>query len=229
MNTVRNIRAVSFDVWMTLIRSNPAFKPRRVSLIAEVLGVSDIDLLSTIIRNVDVRCDDLSDRTGVQFGPRDRLILIATEVGSNINEYEIKCIKQDIDELFLDYLPVIRENSTLNTLSKLRDNGIKIALASNTGFIDGDVMRKSLSEIGIMEFMDAAVFSNEVNVSKPAWKIYSEVSRELEVPLEEILHVGDNEKADFRGALNAGMHALWLTNTRGAYSIESIEEVLNHV
>lgn len=84
----------------------------------------------------------------------------------------------------------------------------RIGLISNTGRTPGTVLRSVLSTLGILEFFDVTLFSNEVGYLKPHPAIFKEASRTLGVPLSQMLHVGDDTDTDIQGALQTGMQAL---------------------
>lgn len=92
-----------------------------------------------------------------------------------------------------------------NVLTHLKT---KIGLISNTGRTPGRVLRPVLSDLGILEFFDVTLFSNEVGYLKPHPEIFNQASQRLGVPLSEMLHVGDDVETDIKGGRAVGMHTL---------------------
>lgn len=92
------------------------------------------------------------------------------------------------------------------TFKKLHENQIKIGLLSNT-FVHGTTLRKHLEQMKIWDYFDATVFSYEFPFRKPDPRIFEIAAERIKTPPQNILYVGDNIRADMKGALNAGMNA----------------------
>jgi putative hydrolase of the HAD superfamily len=95
--------------------------------------------------------------------------------------------------------PDIRE-----TLSKLRDAGLKLAIVSNT-FVTGSSLDRQLKEVDIFEFFLLRMYSHETPWRKPNVKIFNEAARRLGLEPQEILFVGDRLDNDIKGAVKSGM------------------------
>lgn len=218
-------RGVSFDVWKTLVKSNPEYKPARDTYVADQLSLSLEDVRASV-RTVDVRADVETDRTGEQFGPNERLAQIALLHEIVLPKETLADMAHDIQELFLNYPLIPNEpniDATLRELAKSRS----IALTSNTGFIDGVYMRRALDELGILESSSAQIFSNELRLAKPDPRIFEATAKALGLTMNEIIHVGDNPLADYEGARRVGMGALLLcedADAGGRTSAPTIKE-----
>lgn len=206
-------QGVSFDIWKTLVKSNPDYKPARDTYIADSLLVP-VDELKIVAREVDVAADKLTDTTGEQFGPIERLDRIARRQGIELSSDKLSSMAIDIQELFLEYPLMFNEPNLADTLAEIAKRK-PITLTSNTGFIDGEYMRKALNTIGILESTKGRVFSNEVGVAKPDIRIFQSAASQLALNMHDIVHVGDNPLADYHGARRAGMQALLLRDDEG--------------
>ena len=96
-------------------------------------------------------------------------------------------------------------------LDGLRERGLRLGIVSNCStprrFVD-----RALEEQGLIERMDAVVFSCEVGKVKPHPAIFEQALAELEVDPERALFVGDRVVPDVWGAGRLGMStalALW--------------------
>src|SRR5207245_11329665 len=69
-------------------------------------------------------------------------------------------------------------------------------------------MRQLLTSSGILGYFDSTLFSDEVGHGKPDRRIFVAAAKELGLPINEILQVGDNPQTDVRGAKQAGMKAV---------------------
>lgn len=119
----------------------------------------------------------------------------------NVNAMDLE---KPYTEAVLSVLPSLNPY----TLEILEGLDTKIGLISNTGRTPGKVLRPVLKTLRILEFFDTTVFSNEVGWLKPHPEIFCKASQDLGVPLNEILHVGDDRVTDEEGARTAGMHTL---------------------
>lgn len=67
-----------------------------------------------------------------------------------------------------------------------------------------------LTLIGLDHWFECCISAREVGVAKPDPAIYAALARRLDLPAAAILHVGDDPVTDVRGALSAGMPAVWI-------------------
>jgi FMN hydrolase / 5-amino-6-(5-phospho-D-ribitylamino)uracil phosphatase len=67
-----------------------------------------------------------------------------------------------------------------------------------------------LERIGIERFFRGRINASGVGVAKPDKKIFLAASQLLDIPAENILHVGDDPLLDVIGARDAGMRTAWL-------------------
>jgi putative hydrolase of the HAD superfamily len=199
------IRLVSFDVWGTLLQGNPVFKARRETLVAEALGTDPVATASAMTA-ADSDLDAATLRTGRHFGCAERLDRTAAILGVPPLA-DTAPMEAELGEALRRDPPGLTEPDLPDTLAGLRADGLRLAVTSNTGFISGAQMRPVLAGLGLR--VDHRVFSDEVGHAKPAPEIFDHLAGAAGLRPVEILHVGDNEHADVRGALAAGMHALW--------------------
>ena len=90
-------------------------------------------------------------------------------------------------------------------LEYIRDNGFKIGLISNTGKTPGVILRLLLKDLGLFEYFNDLVFSDEIGIIKPNPFIFHSAAERLRFKMEECLFIGDMTESDYKGALNAGM------------------------
>jgi HAD superfamily hydrolase (TIGR01549 family) len=67
-----------------------------------------------------------------------------------------------------------------------------------------------IGRVGLGPYFRASISAREFGVGKPDPRIFHAAAGAVEVPPEDILHVGDDATLDALGALNAGMQAAWL-------------------
>ncbi len=71
-----------------------------------------------------------------------------------------------------------------------------------------------LDQIPIGKYFDFVVTAEEIGVCKPHSKMFESASQCADVPLTDILHIGDSAQTDVIGAINAGCKAIWFNNKR---------------
>ena len=111
---------------------------------------------------------------------------------------------------------------TLPTLAAVRDRGLRIGVASDTGFD----LRPAMDRLGLSPFLDTVVMSFEYGVCKPATTVFLTACDQMRVRPERTLMVGDNPLTD-AGAVAAGMYVFLLprpakTGPRGLGHILSL-------
>ena len=115
-------------------------------------------------------------------------------------------------------------------LEALRGRGLRLGVLSDadTEWLSASVARNAL------EF-DAVVSSEELCCYKPHESVFLEACRRLGTTPSATVYVGDNPRLDVRGALNAGLTAVWLNRRRVQFpkgldppdhTIESILELI---
>jgi putative hydrolase of the HAD superfamily len=86
-----------------------------------------------------------------------------------------------------------------------------LALITNGGSVK---QRRKLSNSGLAHFFDFVVTSDDYHASKPDPGIFHHAAGRLGLAPEAAWHVGDSPGNDIKGAVNAGLGAVWL-NRRG--------------
>ncbi len=93
-------------------------------------------------------------------------------------------------------------------LESLRDSGLRLALISNTGRTPGQAMRKVIGKMGILDFFEVTMFSNEAGYLKPDSRIFEATLSRIGARPEQTVHVGDHDVLDVKGAKDYGMKSI---------------------
>jgi HAD superfamily hydrolase (TIGR01549 family) len=97
---------------------------------------------------------------------------------------------------------------------------------------------EKLRHLGMRDYVDALVTSEEVGLPKPHPRIFEVALERLGAQPAETVMVGDNWQADVVGALAVGIRPLWLnrmgvgrplSHVAELVSLEPLEEVLRHL
>jgi putative hydrolase of the HAD superfamily len=119
-------------------------------------------------------------------------------------------------------------------LSKLRERGLKMGIISTAYEQDIDAITQ---KTGLQkELFQVIVGADTLKKTKPDPEVFKYALTKLKVKPQETLFVGDEIDADYRGAENAGIHALLIQRTENKTSqtsdlstIASLEEVFKYL
>ena len=203
------IKAVTFDLWNTLLENKDFTEPRinslRRALEEEGVNLPDSKLLkayetaSEYYRrewehnhthlSVERRVEHILTGLGIPF----TVDLKQSIMGSFRNAYVVDppALKEGVEE-------------TLEVL-----NGeYRMGIISDTGVTPGSIIRDHLEGHEVLHYFKSMVFSDEVGYCKPDPKVFEKALNELEVRPEEAVHVGDLLRTDVAGAKGVGMKAV---------------------
>ena len=113
--------------------------------------------------------------------------------------------------------PAVDDGARL-ALQRLREQGLTLAVVSNTMRTPGTTLRKLLERFGLLASFAHATFSDEVGVRKPDAEIFALTLRALGVEPAAAVHVGDDPILDVLGARRAGLRTIQVTGA----SLESL-------
>lgn len=223
------IKNISFDLWMTLIRSHPEFKLKRAELIADTFNIKNISPkeIDSFIRSVDNVFDRYNMISGKKLSANKMYQKLLEKLAPKETSVTLETaisLRKEADKLFKQYQPIFLNDGIPQILSQLRKEGYVLNLSSNTGFIEGEALRTTLANMGILQYFDFLIFSDEINASKPSSHFFQHVYDHIDVPKKAVLHIGDNPKADYQGAKNFGFNALLITDPN--YTINDIRTKL---
>lgn len=215
------IKHVSFDLWMTLIKSNPTFKTERVKYFFEHYNSKNKSIaeIASIIRNIDLMCNQMNEIKGVSISSEEMYLMVLYQINENLENYNLTILNKiyaEINELFELYSPTVYDAYTIETLEHLKTKNISMSLLSNTAFLKGISLMSILKKLHLNDFFDFHFFSDEFNLSKPNplffKQTFEQLNNKLSLLKTEIIHIGDNYKADFLGAQNFGYNPILINS-----------------
>lgn len=225
------IRSISFDLWLTLIKSHPQFKLKRAELLADRFnpdGLTCGEILERV-KLVDKLCDGFNERKGCKIAAEIMYSQVLLSLGNSVESVTHELLvelKQEANRLFVAHPPVFLNKHIPAILDELRQDGMSLNLSSNTGFIESDCLAGVLQAIGLYDYFDFCIFSDEIKASKPSPVFFQKVLENRNgVGKQEILHIGDNPNTDYKGAIDFGFNAFLITNQQ--YSINDIRKAIS--
>jgi len=99
------------------------------------------------------------------------------------------------------------ETDIVETLTMLKDSGIKLGILSNT-FVNDFALERHLEELGIVDFFPVRLYSYQFDFRKPDPRIFRIAADQVDIPLERIMYVGDRINMDVEPAMKLGMTAV---------------------
>lgn len=206
MRRVDGIRAVTYDCWATLLKDRDweGAMERRIDALLSHLDVSR-DEARKCLDEAWLKHDEAWKQVET-FGP-GRMAAHCLEARGIFDDDIINEVTKRFEEASLE-TGVEAVEGAKETLAALHDANIGIGLVCDTGFTPGRVVRDLLEEHGLLGYLDAVCFSDEVGVPKPGNEIFAKALAELGVRPPEAVHVGDLKRTDIAGAHDVGMHAV---------------------
>lgn len=215
----------SFDLWLTLIKSNPGFKIQRTKTFHRDFNPSNksIDEVAKVFRQVDLMCNAVNENTGKNIDSDEMYLMVISLINDNrlnIKDIDTGKLYKDMETLLFNYLPVPYSPVTIEVLDHLKNkSGGTFSLLSNTGFIKGVTLKKVLSELKIDQYFDFQLYSDEAGMSKPNPAFFElmlqnikRVNHPKQINLNNIIHVGDNPVTDAEGANAAGIKSMLINS-----------------
>lgn len=117
----------------------------------------------------------------------------------------------------------------LDTLAALKQRGVMLAVISNfdsrlLGILDG---------LGIGPWFDDVFVSSRVGYAKPDRRIFDAALSRHGLFAEDVVHVGDSEDHDLKGARKAGLRALLIDRKPAPgvsnHRLKSLQQVIAHI
>ena len=205
------VRAISFDINGTLIHA-----PRLGEVYAQILGRHGIDVgpheAFDAVRRAweEFNCRRQSGRDLFASHPQgsrafwyefvDRVcLLLGREPASRFAKSELfeAFSGPEAWEVFEDVPEV---------LAALRAKGMRMVVVSNWD----DRLPILLERLEMSRFFESIVYSADVGAEKPFSEIFLHALKELSLPPEEVLHIGDRLREDVEGARGVGMQSIHL-------------------
>jgi HAD superfamily hydrolase (TIGR01509 family) len=210
------LRALTFDYWDTLYEGGAL--PERVAMrrtaVGALLGAYGRALPEAQLRALYEESGREAERwwseehRGYTTNDRLRWILERAAVKPREPCEHVATAADAVDNALL-MLPPAMLAGAWQMLRALRRH-FTLAIVSDTGFASGRAQDRLLEKDAARAFFASTIYSMDVGHAKPRPEIFAAAVETLGVAPNEILHVGDNERTDVRGALAAGFRAVRL-------------------
>ena len=95
----------------------------------------------------------------------------------------------------------------------LHERGVRVGVLSNTIWT-GDYHRAVFERDGVLDLIDADIYSSELAWTKPHPEAFKAAAAALGVEPAEAVYVGDRPFEDIHGSQLAGMRAIWVPHSQ---------------
>ena len=202
------IRAVTYDLWNTLLTGTPGAVEIRSRFWREVivergLDIGD-DLLHGTLSMLPTRFDE-EWRAGRQYGPTEALADCFTAFGDRLASEDRDALAAAFEAASYE-LKVAPVADAADVLSAVAATGVAVGIISDTNLAVGRHLRTYLDQHRILQHVTFAAFSDEVGVYKPDPAIFRVALDGLGIDdPTTVAHVGDLLRTDVAGARAMGM------------------------
>ena len=209
-----SLRAITFDYWDTLYTG--AVLNERMSLRQTALRrmLTDLghDIAEEVLLALYHESGKEADRwwrdehRGYTAADRIRWILkrLAIERPEDC-EHVARAVKA-VDDALLAYPPPLLPGADRALASV--GSRFRLGIISDTGFASGRAQDALLERDGLRSCFEVTIYSVDIGHAKPRPEPFRAALDALGLDPASVLHIGDNERTDVRGALEMGMRAI---------------------
>jgi HAD superfamily hydrolase (TIGR01549 family) len=215
------IKAITFDLWDTII-ADESDEPKRLALglkrkpearhdmVLEALGrhaptsSEELALAYRVANAAFVKC---WQGHSITWTVRERLEVLLNGLGRKLPDLELDELAHAMARMEIDVPPDPIEGAA-EAIAELAGR-YKLCIVSDTIVTDGAGLRRLLD----LHFSGFA-FSDEVGRSKPHAAMFAAARAELGCDFAEMVHIGDRDHNDIKGAQANGMRAVLFTARR---------------
>ena len=215
------LKAVTFDLWQTLLLDNRELGRARTlvrlegaqSVLARLGMDFDLETIRLGYRACYRECQRVrEEHRDLSFHQQVEFFIDQIEDGllSRLDPDAVDEIEGIYSDSFFVH-PPLPHRDAVAVLRDVKAMGLSVGLISNTGMTPGVAFRRFLEEKGMLGYFDTLTFSDEVLLSKPSDEIFLMTLRAMGATPEQSIHVGDHVKNDVVGANRCGLKTVWIT------------------
>lgn len=158
----------------------------------------------------------------------DSLNIILEAANLNLSESEKFMLAEEKNNLYVEYLQLLNESVIdpiiIDTLNKLRGQGIKLAIGSSS-----KNAKLILERVKLISYFDAISDGNNIKKSKPDPEVFLKAAEYIMEEPHKCLIIED-AVSGIEAGLTAGMKTIAIghaaTSQKADYKIKSIDEIL---
>ena len=222
------LKAVTFDIWDTIV-DDDSDEPKRQArglrskheerryLLWQALDRHEsiaLDQVNAAFDAADAAFNKAWKGHSITWKIADRLVRALMELDRTLPGVDLEKLADDLGRMEVD-IPPDPIDGVAEALGELSGR-YKLCIVSDAIVTPADGLRRMLDGHGLGQYFQGFAFSDEVGHSKPHADIFKSAARQLGVEVAEMVHVGDHDHNDIKGAQALGMRAVLFTATRDA-------------
>ncbi len=220
------LKAVSFDLWDTLVqdgsdepkrsaqglRPKPAERRHLVWQALNDLAPIALDVVATAYDDADAAFEKAWHEDFVTWTIAERLQRVLGSLGRELPAEVFAEVVKAHEEMEIAVSP----DATGGIAEVLGGLALRyrLCVVSDTLVSPAGTLRRLLAAQGLGDFFTGFAFSDEVGHAKPHRAIFEAAADQLGVEPGEMLHIGDREEKDIKGAKALGMRAILFVGGR---------------
>ena len=221
-----NIKAITFDLWDTIM-SDESDEPKRAAQGLKSKPDTRHDLvLEALNRHAPISMEELAiaykvanaafvkcwQGHAITWTARERLEVLLNGLGRALPDDELDELAGAMMRMELD-VPPEPIDGALEAIADLAGR-YKLCIVSDTIITSGEGLRQLLDIHGLKQYFSGFTFSDEVGSAKPNPAMFASARDQMGVAFEEMVHIGDRDHNDIKGAQAMGMKAVLFTAKR---------------
>ena len=225
---VRMIKAVSFDLWDTIVHDD-SDEPKRVALglrskkaerrhlVWQALnryGAIDPAAVTLAYDVADAAFNAVWHDRHITWTIGERLRVLLKGLGRALPDPEFAELVRRHEEMEIEVRPDLVPG-VAEALAALHGR-YRTCVVSDAIVSPARCLRRLIDGHGLTPYFDGYAFSDEVGYSKPHRAMFESAARQMGVGLTEIVHIGDRDHNDVKGPQALGMKAVLFVGTRAA-------------
>lgn len=220
------IKAITFDLWDTVF-DDESDEPKRLSLgLENKAETRHCMLLEALQRHYQVSRAEVDlayavanaafykvwQEASITWTCRERLQVLLNGLGKPLADDALSELADDMGRLEVDVPPDILPGvkDAIHSLSER----YKLCVISDTIVTPGSGLRDILAHHDLLKYFSGFAFSDEVGRSKPDAAMFASAREQMGVPFNQMVHIGDRDNKDIKGAQALGMKAILYTEKR---------------
>jgi putative hydrolase of the HAD superfamily len=222
------IDTITFDLWNTLISNSPIdnhrYRQKRVEGIRWILEQNGLNVrfddLALAYDKGFEKCEETWRKNQDLCTEEQLKIMFDLLNYEKLGDLPLNLMPELVEAFvspLLDEPPSLIDGAK-KILQQIKKESYKIGLICNTGRTPGKTIRVLLERLGIINYFDATVFSNELRIRKPDPRIFLYTLDLLKSRPQSSLHIGDIVDLDVLGAKNAGMISIHFNPNQTHYA-----------
>ena len=209
------IQAITFDLWNTLFAIK-SYSEIRLKSLFNFLQEHDIFIPFNTVENAynnkfhfnEVTFEDIDF---CHIYTEDRIARVFKELDLKIAEEEIGMLKREMESLMIEDPPLLKIGVT-KTLEVLAPD-YQTGLISNTGVTPGAILSQVLEQLGLLQYFDVTIYSDETGLFKPHPRMFEIPLNKLNCEAANAVHIGDMIETDVKGANEFDMLSIWINDS----------------